>query len=51
MSHKKNKELRIPIDMEIFDKLETIKEYYGIKNSTEIIRHLITKEYRTIKKS
>jgi hypothetical protein len=37
--------------MEAFDKLESIKEYYGIKNNTEILRFLITKEFREIKNS
>jgi len=50
MADEKHKELHIPIDLEIFDKLETVKEYHGIKNSTEIIRFLITKEYREINK-
>ncbi|MFX0003780.1 MAG: hypothetical protein ACFE9C_01975 [Candidatus Hodarchaeota archaeon] len=44
-------EFHVSIEKEIFDKLETIKEYHGIKNITEIIRFLITKEYREIKKS
>ena len=33
------------------DKLEVIRDYHGIKNITEIIRFLITKEYREIKKT
>ena len=44
------KELHIQFEMEIFDKLEGIKEYHGIHNSTEIIRFLITKEHRKINK-
>ncbi len=44
-------EFHISIEKEIFDKLETIKDYHGIKNTTEIVRFLITKEYRDIKKS
>ena len=44
-------EFHISIEKEIFDKLESIKEYHGIKNITEIIRFLITKEYRDIKKA
>ena len=44
-------EFHISIEKDIFDKLESIKEYHGIKNVTEIIRFLITKEYRDIKKS
>ena len=44
-------EFHISIEKEIFDKLESIKEYHGIKNITEIIRFMITKEYRDIKKS
>ncbi len=44
-------EFHIALENEIFDKLESIKEYHGIKNITEIIRFLITKEHRNIKKS
>ena len=50
MANEKQKELHIPIEIEIFDKLEAVKEYHGIKNSTEIVRFLITKEYREISK-
>ncbi len=51
MGTEKNKELHVPVESEIFHKLEAIKEYHGIKNNTEIIRFLITKEHREIKKS
>ena len=44
-------EFHISIEKELFDKLESIKDYHGIKNVTEIIRFLITKEDREIKKS
>lgn len=44
-------EFHIAIEKEIFDKLDVIKDYHGIKNITEIIRFLITKEHREIKKS
>lgn len=44
------KELHIQFEMEIFDKLEAIKEHHGIHNITEIIRFLITKEHRKINK-
>jgi len=44
-------EFHISLGMEAFDKLESIKEYYGIKNNTEILRFLITKEFREIKNS
>ncbi|MFX1366134.1 MAG: hypothetical protein ACFFCE_18485 [Promethearchaeota archaeon] len=44
-------EFHISLEKEAFDKLEDIKEYHGIKNITEIIRFLITKEHREIKKS
>ena len=46
-----HKEFHISLDMDVFDKLELIREYYGIKNITEIIRFLITKEYREIKRT
>lgn len=54
MVNEKNKdlhELHVTLEKEIFDKLEAIKDYHGIKNLTEIVRFLITKEYRKIKKS
>ncbi len=44
-------EFHIALEKELFEKLENIKDYHGIKNITEIIRFLITKEYREIKKS
>lgn len=44
-------EFHISIEKEVFEKLESIKDYHGIKNVTEIIRFLITKEDREIKKS
>lgn len=53
MPNEKNRdmhELHVSLDKEIFDKLESIKDYHGIKNLTEIVRFLITKEYRKIKK-
>ncbi|MFX1419807.1 MAG: hypothetical protein ACFE9N_12890 [Promethearchaeota archaeon] len=44
-------EFHISIEKEVFDKLESLRDYYGIRNITEIIRFLITKEFRKIKKS
>ena len=54
MANEKNRdmhELHVSLDKEIFDKLEAIKDYHGIKNLTEIVRFLITKEHRKIKKN
>ncbi len=51
MTSEKHHDLHIPLDNELFEKLEAIKEYHGIKNSTEIVRFLITKEHREISKS
>ena len=54
MVSEKNKELHelhVSLELEIYDKLETIKEYHGIKNLTEIVRFLITKEHRKIQNS
>ena len=44
-------EFHISLEKDVFNKLESIKEYHGIKNITEIIRFLITKEHREIKNS
>ncbi len=43
-------EFHISLERDVFDKLESIKDYHGIKNIPEIIRFLITKEHREIKK-
>ena len=51
MVNEKGKDMHIPLEREIFDKLEAVKEYHGIKNNTEIIRFLITKEYRKVQKT
>ena len=51
MVNDKGKDMHIPLEIEFFDKLEAIKEYHGIKNNTEMIRFLITKEFREIDKS
>jgi len=48
MSSEKH-EFHISLESDVFSKLESIKEYHGIKNITEIIRFLITKEHRKIK--
>ena len=47
---KEEKELRVILENDFFDKLEKIKEFHGLKNMTEIIRLLITKEFRSIQK-
>ncbi len=47
---KSEKELRVVLELEVFDKLEKIKNFHGIKNMTELIRFLITKEERKINK-
>ncbi|MEE9378872.1 MAG: hypothetical protein V3V33_12645 [Candidatus Lokiarchaeia archaeon] len=44
-------EFHISLEKDLFDKLDSIKVYHGIKNITEIIRFLITKEHREIKKA
>ena len=44
-------EFHISLEKDLFDKLESIRDYHGIKNITEIIRFLITKENREIKKT
>ena len=45
---KSDKELRVILDKEIHEKLEKIREFHGLKNMTEVIRFLITKEFRNI---
>ncbi len=47
---KSDKELRVILDKEIYEKLEKIREFHGLKNMTEVIRFLITKEFRNVEK-
>jgi len=43
-----NTELRVSLEEEFIKKIEKLKSYYGIKNTTELIRLLITEKYREI---
>ena len=47
---KNQKELRVILEEELYDKLEQIKDFHGLRNNAEIIRFLITKEHRDIQK-
>jgi hypothetical protein len=42
------KELRISMDDDFFQKLERIKNYFGIKNNTEMIRFMIKDKFREL---
>ena len=44
------KDLRVSMTKPFFDKLNEIKEFYGIKNYTEIIRFMINFMHRNIQK-
>ncbi|GAG14864.1 unnamed protein product [marine sediment metagenome] len=44
----KKVEIRVSLEEEFIEKIEHIKNYYGIKNTTELIRFLITKKYREV---
>jgi len=44
----KKLELRVILNDEFKEKIEIIKNYYGIKNTTEMIRFLIADKYREI---
>lgn len=48
MNSRDEKELRVILDREFFDKLDDIKDFHGLKNLSEIVRFLITKEHREI---
>ncbi len=48
-SEKEDKsEIRVSLEGKYHDKLEELKEYFGILNNTEIIRFLITRTYREV---
>lgn len=49
----KNKkiEVRVSLEEDFYEKIEEIKNFYGIKNNTELIRVLITEKYRELKKT
>lgn len=44
----KKLELRVHLEEEFQEKIKMVKNYYGIKNNTELIRFLITERYREI---
>ena len=44
----KKVEIRVSLEGEFIEKIESIKNYYGIKNNTELIRLLITEKHREI---
>jgi len=44
----KKNEIRVSLDKEFIEKIESLKKHYGIKNKTELIRLLITEKYREI---
>lgn len=46
----KKKELRVSLGDDLLQKIEGLKSYYGIKNTTELIRLLIAEKYREIQK-
>ncbi len=41
-------EIRVSLDEDFIEKIEKIKNHYGIKNTTELIRLLITEKFRDI---
>ncbi len=41
-------EIRVSLEENFKEKIKVIKEYYGLKNKTELIRFLITDKYRDI---
>jgi len=45
---KNKKEIRIGLEPFLIKKLEEIKKFFGIKNTTEIIRYLIMIKHREI---
>ena len=42
------KDLRVSLDEGLREKIESLKLYYGVKNTTELIRLIITEKYREI---
>jgi hypothetical protein len=50
MSSRDARILRIEFDDGEMEKINGLKERYGIKQNTELIRFIITKEYNELKK-
>ena len=49
MSSEKDKsEIRVVLEEPYHERLEKLKEYFGILNNTEIIRFLVTKVWRQV---
>jgi len=45
---KTDKELRAWLEEEMFELIEKLKAHYRIKNTTELLRFIIGKEYRQV---
>ena len=41
-------EIRVIIEKEFEEKINKLKSFYGIKNTTELIRFLITEKFREL---
>ena len=48
-SKEESKEIRVNLEEEFNDSLKVLKKYYKIKNTTEIMRYILTKEVRYVK--
>jgi len=44
----KNVEIRVSLEEDLIKKIEKLKEFYGLKNTTELIRFMITEMHRQI---
>lgn len=44
-------QLRTTLDNDLFNMFQFLKEYYGLKNNSEMLRYLIKKEYVRLKNS
>ena len=42
-------QLRTTLDNDLFNMFQFLKEYYGLKNNSEMLRYLIKKEYVSLK--
>jgi len=49
MSEKEAVEIRLILDGNLAERFKLVKEYHGFENNTELVRHLITKEYERVK--
>ncbi len=48
---KRKEQVRVSFEGSLREKIEALREYYGIYNNTDLIRFLVAREYERLKEA